>query len=131
MPQKVSQTGIVENIDGNGVLVRIKPSAKEGASASGAEQDFVLLPLGLHRLSIGEMVSVVEKQSLGKKAVALVYLLPVVILLGCLLLLLSAGVGEGVAGLSSLGVLALYYAVLYLCRGKLGKESYYSIGKKH
>ncbi|MDR1341776.1 MAG: SoxR reducing system RseC family protein [Prevotellaceae bacterium] len=129
MPQKISHTGIVENIDEDGIFVRIKPSAGE-ASASGAEQNFVQVPLRLQLFSVGETVNVVLKQPLGKKAVALVYLLPVVILLGCLSLLLFAGVTEGVAGLSSLGILALYYAVLYICRDKLDKEPYYSIEKK-
>ncbi|MDR0413884.1 MAG: SoxR reducing system RseC family protein [Prevotellaceae bacterium] len=130
MPQRISHTGIVENIDEHGVLVRIKPSAEQ-ASASGTDSnfDFVQLPLWLHQLTVGEQVNVVVRQAFGKRAFMLVYLLPVVLLIASLLLLPFAGLSDGVVGLLSLGFLALYYAALYVGRHKLDREPRYSIEK--
>ncbi|MDR1416459.1 MAG: SoxR reducing system RseC family protein [Prevotellaceae bacterium] len=130
MSQKISHAGVVKAIEDDRVLVSFKISEEE-ALALGVDTDYSLmqLPLGLHQLSVDEPVNVVMKPSFGKKAVALLYMLPAVILVACLSLLLSVGLAEGAAGLSSLGVVALYYAALYFCRGKLSREYSYHIEK--
>ena len=46
-----------------------------------------------------------------------------------LLVLLQAGAGELVSGLTSLGILALYYCVLYLLRHRLEKEITFKVRK--
>jgi len=79
---------------------------------------------------VGEEVNVVMRQSLGRKAVMLAYVLPLVALVASLLILFSVGLPEGVAGLLSLGILAVFYSVLHLFRSKLDKEFNFNIEKK-
>lgn len=72
----------------------------------------------------GEKVTVVETQSRDKKPFTLIYLIPLAALVGSLLLLVSLGVAQGIAGATSLGILGLYYLVLYkFFRRKLHRKT--------
>jgi len=62
------------------------------------------------------------KQSLGNFAVFLGYILPFLVLLATLIISISAGLSEGIAGLLSLGILVPYFFVLYQLRSKLSKK---------
>ncbi len=85
-----------------------------------------------HKLSYfekGETVEVVTEQAMGIKAVVWAYVLPFLSVMTALLVLLQAGAGELVSGLTSLGILALYYCVLYLLRHRLEKEITFKVRK--
>lgn len=71
---------------------------------------------------VGDEVEVLLKASMGFKAVYLAYLIPLLIILAVILGLLALGVSEVISALSGLGAVAVYYLVLWLCRGKLQKE---------
>ena len=77
----------------------------------------------------GETVEVVTEQAMGIKAVVWAYVLPFLSVMTALLVLLQAGAGELVSGLTSLGILALYYCVLYLLRPRLEKEITFKVRK--
>ena len=77
----------------------------------------------------GETVEVVTEQAMGIKAVVWAYVLPFLSVMTALLVLLQAGAGELVSGLTSLGILALYYCVLYLLRHRLEKEITFKVRK--
>ena len=79
--------------------------------------------------SVGEEVIVSVESNMGFMAVFLSYIIPLVLLLVSLLTLLGAGVGEGVAGLSSLGVLTLYYIVLWLFRSRIDRKIIFKMRK--
>jgi sigma-E factor negative regulatory protein RseC len=79
--------------------------------------------------SVGEEVIVSIGRSMGFRALFLSYVIPLVLLLVSLLALLGAGVGEGVAGLSSLGVLAIYYLILWLFRNRIRRKIIFKIRK--
>jgi sigma-E factor negative regulatory protein RseC len=136
MAKKISHLGIVQSIDAKGVLVRIESAAACGAchakgscTMSGAQEKLVQVRPGLQLFEVGEQVNVVMRQSLGRKAVMLAYVMPLVVLVASLLLLFSAGVPEGTAGLLSLCILAVFYVALYLFRNKLDKEFSFDIEK--
>ena len=76
---------------------------------------------------VGDEVEVLLKATMGFKAVWLGYCIPAVILLAVVLGLLALGVGEVTAALASLGAIALYYLLLWLCRGKLQNEYIFTI----
>lgn len=77
--------------------------------------------------SVGDEVEVLLKASMGLKAVWLCYAIPLVVLLGTVVGLLSAGVEEAVAGLVGLAAIGLYYLLLYLFRNKLKNEYIFTI----
>ena len=71
---------------------------------------------------VGDEVEVLLKASMGFKAVYLAYLIPLLIILAVILGLLALGVSEVISALAGLGAIAVYYLVLWLCRGRLQKE---------
>ena len=77
--------------------------------------------------SVGDEVEVLLKASMGLKAVWLCYAIPLVVLLGTVVGLLSAGVEEAAAGLVGLAAIGLYYLLLYLFRNKLKNEYLFTI----
>ena len=77
--------------------------------------------------NVGDEVEVLLKASMGMKAVWLCYAIPLVVLLGVVVGLLSAGVAEVPAGLAGLVAIGLYYLLLYLFRDKLKNEYIFTI----
>ncbi|MBR5886154.1 MAG: SoxR reducing system RseC family protein [Alistipes sp.] len=80
--------------------------------------------------SIGEVVRVSAKAQMGLMAVALCYALPAVVLVAAIVVFVLCGMAEGVAALASLGVVAAYYAILWLFRDKLAQKISFSIHKE-
>lgn len=78
---------------------------------------------------VGEQVDVLISQGMGMKAVTAAYIVPFFILLGSLIILLETGAGEVVAGLTSLGLVMVYYLLLYLNRRRIEKEIILKIRK--
>ncbi len=66
---------------------------------------------------------------MGMKAATYAYIIPFFILLGALLLTLHLGWSEVAAGLSSLGLMGLYYVVLFIFRRRIEKEIVFKIRK--
>jgi sigma-E factor negative regulatory protein RseC len=77
----------------------------------------------------GEIVNVVMRESLGKKALVLGYLMPFVVLISTLFIFSGIGIKEGVAGLLAIGMLAPYYLCLYLFKNKIRREFSFNIEK--
>ena len=77
--------------------------------------------------SVGDEVEGLLKATSGLKAVWLCYAIPLVVLLGTVVGLLSAGVEEAAAGLVGLAAIGLYYLLLYLFRNKLKNEYIFTI----
>ncbi len=82
---------------------------------------------GWDNYSVGQEVSVVLRASMGHKAVWLAYVIPLVVMVASLLLTLSAGGSELLAGLVAIGAVALYYGVIWLLRGRLRNEYIFNI----
>ena len=74
---------------------------------------------GWDNYQVGDEVSVVLQASMGHKAVWLAYVLPLVLMAAALLVTLSAGGSELLAGGVAIAAVALWYAVLWLLRGRL------------
>ncbi|MBG0780725.1 MAG: SoxR reducing system RseC family protein [Bacteroidales bacterium] len=126
----VTHPGIVMQISGHVAEVMIlAKSACTSCQVKGAcnmsemeeKRVFVELPPE-HSFKSGQQVNVMMKQSLGNFAVFLGYILPFLVLLLTLIISISVGLGEGVAGLLALGILVPYYFVLYRLRNRLGRK---------
>ena len=79
--------------------------------------------------SVGEVVNVTARQSLGLIAVLFCYVVPLVVLVGALAVAISLGCSEGLSALISLGSTALYYTILYLFRSKISRKVVFTINK--
>lgn len=79
--------------------------------------------------SVGERVVVAVEQVMGVKAVMLAYVYPFFAMFAALLGMFALGAGETAAGLTSLGVLASYYIVLWFFRNRIKKEIIFNIKK--
>ena len=102
---------------------------KRGNTAAGAGRSAVQAQSQAEEYRVGESVSVNMEQRLGNKAVWIVYALPVVILLILLLSLQRFVTNELYLGLIVLGAIALYFFILYLFRGKVGRGFHFTISK--
>ena len=81
--------------------------------------------------SVGESVEVaLESRSVGAKSVFLAYVVPFFVLLIVLVGLAVFGVSEGVAALSAIVGIGLYYVVLWLMNSKIEKTIKFIITKQ-
>lgn len=108
--------------------------AKSVCAASDESVKIIEIPYDISTLSadykVGDSVNVVLSSSLGVRAIWFAYVIPLIVLLACIFIFSHIGVGELRTGLYSLGVVALYYAVLALFRNKFSKIFTFTIESK-
>ncbi len=134
--EKISHIGIVEDIKGQAVQVRIQQAsacdlchAKSICSSADTKEKIVEVRAAEGSVSIGDKVMVEGAASMGMKAVFLAYVLPLVLLILVMVLCLTliAPGNEVVAALVSLGILLPYAFLLYLLKDKLSKKFRFEI----
>lgn len=80
---------------------------------------------------VGDEVEVaLGRNSMGVRSVVLAYVVPFFVLAVLLAALVAAGAGEGLAALAALAGVAVYYAVLYMLRDRIGKSIKFIITKQ-
>ena len=79
---------------------------------------------------VGDEVTISIEQIMGYKAIALSYIVPLVVMLAALALTYGRW-GELVAGLASLGACALYFVVLAFFRKRLERVIVFSVKNKY
>ena len=134
----ISHPGIIEKIDKQSVYVKIlSSSACSSCTAKGAcnlaesQEKVVEIKMQQDQVySVGRSVDVVMQRSLGTRAVLLAYLIPFGIVVLALIVLLSAGIPEGISALFSMALLVPYYLILHHFRDKLKKEFEFTIQSK-
>ena len=122
--------GIIESINGEKVSVRIL--SKSACSSCHAKSVCTIADVEEKIIEAendpgsawktGDEVMVRMEESLGRKAVFMGYVLPLVVLLVSIVVFLSLLNHEGLAALLSILMLIPYYLVLYLFRKRLQKE---------
>lgn len=81
--------------------------------------------------SVGESVEVaLESRSVGAKSVFLAYVVPFFVLLIVLVGLTAFGASEGVAALSAIAGVGIYYVVLWLMNSRIEKTIKFIITKQ-
>ena len=134
---EVLHKGMVVSVGKDSVSVRIvSESACSSCHAAGlcgaaeSKKKIVEVPLyGGQTYSVGQEVEVCLARKMGLKAVLLSYVIPLMILLILVLSLSSIGLGELASGLVSIGGIAVYYLILYLCRNRLAEGYVFYIRK--
>lgn len=130
MVNKIKHLGIVENIDGPRLKVRIVQSSACSACSvrghcSASEQKEKLIDVyNVDNVAcqVGERVMVVGATSMGMKAVLLAFVLPFVLVVATLFAAMRwTGGDEALSALTGLGVLFPFYLIIYMCRERLGR----------
>jgi sigma-E factor negative regulatory protein RseC len=126
--ESISHEGIVQKINDKSVIVKILTgTACSGCHAKGScnlseTEEKIIEVSGSYDVNPGDTVTILMKQSMGHIAVLFGYILPLFALIAMLIILVSLGVSESVAGLASLSIVALYYTILYLFRKQINKK---------
>ena len=104
-------------------------SRKACAMGQGTTREIVVCTDDAERYSVGEVVNVMARQSVGVMAVVLCYVVPLVVLVTALAVAVVVGIADGVAAIISLGVTAVYYGVLGLFHKRISKKIVFTINK--
>ncbi len=134
---EVSHKGKVVSVGKDKVLVQIvSESACSACHAAGlcgaaeSKKKIVEVPVyGGQSYSTGQDVEVCLAVKTGLKAVLFSYVVPLLILLILVLSLSGFGLGELICGMASIGGIAVYYLILYLCRDRLAEGYVFYIRK--
>lgn len=128
----VEHIGAIENIEGRVAEVLIEQQtacaschAKGFCNPAEKGRDIVVrgyIPDGV-KVEVGERVKLVISQKRGLRAVALVYVIPVVISVLTLAVLISYGVAENIAALISLLIVAINFIILFTFERKKGNKT--------
>ena len=137
-PNQIEHKGTVALVGRNFVRVDIEvmeacgscASRKACAMGQGTTREIMVYTDDAQNYSVGEVVNVTARQSLGLIAVLFCYVAPLVVLVGALAVAISLGCSEGLSALISLGSTALYYAILYLFRNRIAKRVVFVIETK-
>lgn len=131
MATNIKHLGIVENINGSRLKVKIVQSSacsacsvKGHCSASETKEKIIdVYNKNNVPCQVGERVMIVGTTSMGMKAVLLAFVLPFIVLLLALIISLKlTGGDEAVSALVSLGTLVPYYLIIYICRNRLSRS---------
>ncbi len=133
----VTHPGVINKVeDGKAEVMVVTHSAcasceiKGVCSISDTKEKIIEVDLGPgENYAKGQPVTVEMKASLGHWAVLLGYFFPFLVVLIGLVLFISAGMDQGIAGLLSLLLLAFYYVMLYFFRGFLRSRFTQQISK--
>ena len=136
-PNQIEHKGTVALVGRNFVRVDIEvmeacgscASRKACAMGQGTTREIMVYTDDAQNYSIGEVVNVTARQSLGLIAVLLCYVAPLVVLVGALAVAISLGCSEGVAALISLGATALYFLLLAFLRKRISRKVVFTINK--
>jgi len=92
-------------------------SVKGNCSVGDVEEKIIeVANSGDRSLKIGEIVKVVLDIKSGAFAVLLGYFFPFLVLLITLIGMISLGFNQGIAGITAIGMLVPYYAILYITK---------------
>lgn len=135
MAQDIRHQGVIDSVEGQTVMVRITQSSACGGCQArnicrAAESKDKLVEVNCadaSGFSAGQAVTVAGAESLGMKAVAFAFGLPLLLLLAALITAMSVAGSEKVAAIAALGVLVPYYIVLFLLRDRFRKDFQFRI----
>ncbi len=136
MADTIKHQGVVENISGSHVSVRIiQTSACSACSAKGhcasadSKEKIIDIIDSTGCYQVGDSVVIIGETSMGMLAVLLAFIVPFVLLVVSLFLCMELLRDELTAGLISLAVLIPYYYIIRLNRKRLKHKLSFRIEK--
>ena len=138
MHPTIQHRGVVESVSTDTVIVSVMPeSACAGCHARGVcgergeKREIVVKTPYAKEYAPGERVIVaLEHNRMGFISVVWSYVLPLVILLSVLFGARALGANDGIAAMSSMAAISLYYVALYLMRKMFDKQIKFTIIKE-
>ena len=138
MSHTLQHRGKVDHITNDKVFVRVeKQTACAGCHAKGLcgekgeERIMEVTTPYASTFEVGESVIVsLVNRSMGWSSVAWGYIFPLVVLLVVLFGVKALGAEDGIAAVTSIVAIAIYYAVLYALRSKFEKRIQFTIIKE-
>lgn len=134
MGDKIQHDGVVENVSGEGVRVRIVQTSacaacKVASTCHASEQKvkFVDVPGPVEGIRVGDRVVVSASRQTAMRALLYGFGLPLVVLVGVLVVVLAMTADEGLSALCGLGALVPYYFVVWLFRHQIGRKVSFAI----
>lgn len=130
MANIIKHHGIVENIDGSHIRVRIMQtsaciscSAKGYCSSADSKEKIVDVYDAINTYHPGDKVMIHAATSMGMQAVLIAFVIPFIILIAALFITMSFSEGDELLSASiSLLTLIPYYIVIYFCRNRIRKN---------
>ncbi|MBO7436918.1 MAG: SoxR reducing system RseC family protein [Bacteroidaceae bacterium] len=135
MAQDIRHEGVIDSVEGQTVIVRITQSSACGGCQArnicrAAESKDKLVEVHSADVSgfqAGQTVMIAGAESLGMKAVAFAFGLPLVLLVAALVTAMAVSGSEKVAAIAALGILVPYYVVLFLLRDRIKRDFQFRI----
>lgn len=132
----IEQKGIIEDISASRIKIKVQPisvcnscQTKSLCNIKGNQDNIIELTDKSGDFSVGDMVNILIKRSSGYFALFLGYLLPLIIVLVFVILFLSLGFKEVIAGTGSILILAPYYIILYSIRNNIRRRFKITLSK--
>lgn len=133
---RIWHEGIVKQVAAQTIEVVINNhSACSGCHAKGAcgmsdvKQKVITAARPSFDVVAGDKVIVYAAMGNAVYSVLLAYIIPSVVIVAGLFLLLTAGLSEIIAAISSLALITAYFFILYLCRNRVGKKIRFTVEK--
>lgn len=135
MTNTIKHQGIVENINGSHLSVRIIQTSACAAcsvkghcsSADSKEKLIDIVDTTASSFQVGEQVMVIGETSMGMMAVLLAFVLPFAVLILSLFIFMAVMNDELYAALLSLALLIPYYYILWLNKTRLKQKFSFTI----
>ena len=139
MSQKISHAGVIESIEGDSIKVRIVQTSacaacKVAGHCNAAESKVKIVDVvgaDATRYQLGQEVVVWASKDVANKALVLGFGLPFLLMIAVLVIVLHVTDNEGVAALSALGSLLLYYGLLWLRRESIQRGISFRLEEKN
>ncbi|MEE1366427.1 MAG: SoxR reducing system RseC family protein, partial [Muribaculaceae bacterium] len=78
---------------------------------------------------VGEKVRVVGTEMMHRKAIVLALVCPCLLLIATMVMVYLLTLDESVAALSGLGLMLVFFIVLYVCRNRIAREFVFRVEK--
>ena len=135
MGEHISHPGVVVGINDKDIDIEILSSSmcgscgiKSACGMSEMQEKRVTVPKPADKeFIVGQPVKIVMNASQGNKAALFAYFIPAFLLVAIIVILSNLSIKEWLAALVGIGVIAVYYLVLYFFKEKLKSEFKYEI----
>lgn len=126
----IEHTGCVVSIDGEHAVVKVLQTsacatckAKKFCQSNENKEKLIdVFGIDGRKIEVGDVVTVCATASMGRKALLLAYVLPLLVLVGVLVIVLWITDDEPIACLAGIGALLPYYTVLYLLKDRIQRK---------
>ena len=122
-----SSVGSVEILLEDGGHCGSCPAAKSCNHGPKSENKVVVM--SDDAFEVGEKVRVVGTEMMHRKAIVLALLCPCLLLIATMVMVYLLTLDESVAALSGLGLMLVFFIVLYVCRNRIAREFVFRVEK--